>query len=737
MSSIIAPLCLFPVLALALRWRAGLKPAETLRVLLLFALGLGAAAPFLTSRGLGTSDSVNYSNSVADSVTQLRAGVFPVYVGQSDYAFNGRVHPLRTAPYFTYGTGLLDVLARHRLTFWELQNLLMAGSLVGAAFSAYLCLRKLETVGPWTAWLLAVAYLSAPGLLAAAYGMDLYMTVNTAPFLPIALLGLVRTFDDRTFGHVGLFAVGLAACWLAHPPVAAWLSLGSGIVLVIGLIVHPPRWRDLAVVPAGILFWAALSAYGFVSSGTIDPNLISSHYAPAGPGFAGTVASMTGNAWRGSLLPVSRNANALSDFQLGYALWLLLLLGAGMALRRRGAGVARALGAMILFYLLALTPVPWLHRKLWEYLPASIATMTNFWPMQRIYLLLSIAIVFLAARVWPRGHRPQPILVRWVIPVVLLAGTGWSGWQAWQFIRRGFSTRFTEEQTVATHRLENANLTLVAYAFLGYPSWFSFGPMDPEQDLHLLSPVDLSVIVSNSGAGHLRPAAAAGRLTLARVSGHYSNRLEPQITLEPGKRYRLRFHFLIPKFVGWLFLRGETTWRDFILPSYLGAKGFGMEPGNSPEITLFTTSSRPEHIQLSVERPGGDDLPSADFADFSLEEIDRTALPLQLVQLVPFFECRLTAPQACWLETPRMYIEGYAASVDGKPAVVARSNDSMAMVAVPAGKHTVQLRFAGSPLLRRTFWLALGGWAAVAAGLVALVASGALGPGARSTRPQG
>jgi hypothetical protein len=718
---LIAPLCLFPVLTLLLTWRRSLAPAEVLRVSLLFGLSLGVAAPFLTSRGLGNGDSSNYANSVADSVTQIRAGVFPVFVGQSDYAFNGRVHPLRTAPYFTYSTALLDTLGRHRLTFWELQNLLMAGSLVGAGFSAYLCLCQLGTIGPWRALLLAGAYLTAPGLLEAAYGQDLYMTVNTAPFLPIVLLGLVRTFRDRTFSHVTLFAVGLAATWLAHPPVAVWLSVGSGVVLGIGLIAQPPRRRDWAVIPAGILVLAVLCAYGFVSSSTIDPHLIALRYRPAAPAFVNSVLYMTHTYWLDSLLPVSPLASSLGDFQLGYALWLMLVVGLGWAVRRRMREnlVIWALAAMILLYLIALTPVPWVHRMFWELLPSAIAGLTNLWPMQRLYLLLSVAVLFMAALAWPALVPPSKPRGTWGLPLVVIVGIGWTGAQAWHFIRQGLRARHSLEQTAAEQRPENANLTEVAYAFLTYPSWFSFGPMDPEESLHLLSPVDLSVIVSNTGWGHVRPVAAAGRLSLARVPGENRSQLEPRITLEPGRRYRLRFHFLVPKFDGWLLMQGETARREYLLPSYLGPKGFGMEPGNNPEIILSTSSPQPEHLQLSVRPMAGGDPTWTDFADFTLEEIDRSELPLQIVRLVPFFECRFEAPQASWLETPRMYIEGYAATVDGKPVVVQRSLESVVMAAVPAGKHVLQLRFVGSPWLRGTFWVGCWGWAAVVAGLLA------------------
>jgi len=191
--------------------------------------------------------------------------------------------------------------------------------------------------------------------------------------------------------------------------------------------------------------------------------------------------------------------------------------------------------------------------------------------------------------------------------------------------------------------------------------------------------------------------------------------LEPRLTIEPGKKYALHLRFLAPKFDGSLSLSGETLARNYILPSYLGAKGFGMEPGNNPEITLFTTSPRPEHVQMTVNIAAVGGAPWTDFADFTLEEIDRSVLPLQLVRLIPFLECTFDAPQACWFESPRMFIQGYAASVDGRPAQATGSLESMVMVAVPAGKHTVRLWYAGSPLLRRTFFLAFWGWTAVLA----------------------
>jgi len=69
--------------------------------------GVGGAWPFFSDNAMGTGEALNYHFAVADANAQLRSGEFPAFVGQTEFAYNGRVHPLRTAPYFA-------VLARTR-----------------------------------------------------------------------------------------------------------------------------------------------------------------------------------------------------------------------------------------------------------------------------------------------------------------------------------------------------------------------------------------------------------------------------------------------------------------------------------------------------------------------------------------------------------------------------------------------------------------------------------------------
>src|ERR1035438_1834344 len=108
----------------------------------LLAVGLAAASPFLCRRLVGTGEAFNYSLSVADAVVQMRHGIVPPLAGQTEYAFNGRIHPLRNAPYLYYLAGAVDMASFHSLSFWELKNASLVLSLVAAVFACYWGLRR-------------------------------------------------------------------------------------------------------------------------------------------------------------------------------------------------------------------------------------------------------------------------------------------------------------------------------------------------------------------------------------------------------------------------------------------------------------------------------------------------------------------------------------------------------------------------------------------------------------------
>jgi len=284
----------------------------------------GSSHPFATTNQVGAGDALWYANMLADFVLQLRAGVFPVFVGQTDFAFNGAVYPLRVAPLYQHLAGFIDLVTGRQLGFFALQHLCVLAIGYAGIFSCYFSLTRIDGGHRWPAAALAILYLGCPGLLGTIYTQDQYMTWMTVPFVPLALLGLVKTFTtDSLAAHVTQ-AAALAALWLAHAPVALWLTLiVAGLQLLRLIFLNRNKTAWLRAVAGGSVF-VVLGHYPFASVATIQ--------------LPGAVSAVTGalpraelipqnlrDAFPAALLPLSDRARALGDLQLGYSLALLWL----------------------------------------------------------------------------------------------------------------------------------------------------------------------------------------------------------------------------------------------------------------------------------------------------------------------------------------------------------------------------------------------------------------------------
>jgi hypothetical protein len=107
-----------------------------LRVLLVGAAALGVLLPFFTDRLIGGTDARWYATMLHDFVAQLRAGVFPVFIGQGEFAWNGAVHLFRSAPVYMHVAGAWDFLTWRVLNAPALQHLaiLTGGASRGLGF---------------------------------------------------------------------------------------------------------------------------------------------------------------------------------------------------------------------------------------------------------------------------------------------------------------------------------------------------------------------------------------------------------------------------------------------------------------------------------------------------------------------------------------------------------------------------------------------------------------------------
>jgi hypothetical protein len=696
--------------------------ASATRVLLLAAVAFLVASPFLTRRGVGTGEAYNYSLAVADGVTQLRAGVFPVLAGQTPFAFNGRVHPLRNAPYLVYLAGAIDLGTGHLLGFPALQNLSLACSLLAGFFASYAALRWGTRCPPWPAAFLACVYGTGAALLASAYSLDLYMTVHAAPFVPLALAAVARQGTARSARNDFFLAAALAAAWWAHPPVALWLTVAAGSLRLL-LWAAQPSWRSVVELAAAFACGLLLAGFPFISAYELT-RYNSFFNADGGEGarFVAQVLAEVRLSFIGSVSPVTRSAGKLGDFQLGYVAWGLLA-AVVMRLRQPGAwrGPRLAAGGLagVAALLIALcVPVPYFTPWAWSRLPGVFYQLTNDWPMQRLYLITSAAVILASGlMLGPRAAaawRRRPL----AFTALLAVAAAWMAWETVPFLRRGFRDRWSAEITARNYLPSNLDLTITSYAFLPVPPTFSHGVMEPWTEFRLLGHFGRDPVASNYATGVATAATVAqGVFQQGSGPGPSVALYEPVLTLQPGRHYLLDFNWRTAPFSGVLSFAGPSLQRLYVLPHAGEAQAFGMSPGQRTALAISTSQTTAEPVRLRVLNPTGNpqDSPPPRLADFRLLAVDDARLPVRVQSWLPL-RVEVTAPtDDCYLETPRGFIPGYAATVNGRRLQPVRSATGQVMIPVPAGESRVELRYPGTLLLRAAFWTSLVSWVAAAA----------------------
>jgi hypothetical protein len=688
---------------------------EALRWVVLLAAGLALTFPYAHAERVGAGDAQDYAQQIADFLSQVRAGVFPVFVGQSGYAFNGAFNPLRTAPYLQYSSGILNVLSFGMLGPYALQNLEIVLSLIGAGFSCYLCLRRLLPKSAWTCVLLALLYITSPGVLALAYGGDMVLSWLTLPYLPLCAYLTARIAEEgMATGRMLSLAAALAAVWLAHAPIAMWTSVIVLAVLAYRFAASARRsarleWPGLAM---GSLLFSALAGYVFVS--------VHELHLPPMPGCArsfhdGGVFAILREGWRGFLRPVSADgAHLTSDLQLSPGLWICLVIGA-LGWPRAGAG-ARALLLGSLFFLLLLLPIPAIAGRLWNLFPDGMLRITDLWPMQRFYPILSAFAPLALAFAW-RSRRPLPLPVRDILFCVLAVSCVWSAFDAEPFIGRGLRVTLSPDSSRKLILEKNAVLSVYTSAMLEkLPDGFSRGAMDPEFELRLLHSTDFRVLQTDAKAILQRT------WVPLRFDFHQTwqgAEINAPLRLARG-RYLLNFKFGSPVPAGTLVIESDSNYREYPLPTSGGSGAFGSASKSSSSIAIAIEGS----VETLRARFDAAQSPSSPVENFSAEvrviPVLDSSLPLRLKSLIPY-RVEADSKQAALLETSRLFVSGYRAQVNGSPAPVICSADGLAMIPIPAGRSDVILTYPGPGLLRMAFWISAVSWALLPALLYASV----------------
>ncbi len=709
--------------ALRLSVRAEDPRSENCRWIVLGAAGLFLLQGLARADRHGGGDSQWYGTMLGDMVAQIRAGVFPVWTGQSEYQFNGAIYPLRVAPAIHYMGGLLDTLTWHTLGVFALQNLLLTLIGIAALAFTYLSLRALLPQRRWLAAGLAVLFLACPGVLGIVYNSDLFMSWTTLPWVPLVWFATVRSFrDGGSWRTMVLLGASLGLCWWGHSPIALWMTLLAGFAQFARFLRQRPVGLGWMQAAAGGLAFAAIAAYpiGSVLFYPPEPAVDATAFQRATPQ---AIVQFLGAAFPGIVLPLSDLGRLLGDYQLGYSLWAILLfcLWHFRELRRPEARILIGIAAVLL---LLLAPIPGVDLALWRLVPSFIRNVTSNWAMNRLYLPLAGATVYGLAAAASGEFLRAPARQR---ALTLLVGIGcaWSLVEASKFAKGSRINGRALGEGMSQMRAENAMATRFAYLiFPRIPAYFSDGVVDAQLENRLWS----------AGTGRLLAANLASARAAAVPLGEEEFSAVPKpddylqtsaaFRLEPGRRYLLGLDVLDPaRARGVLQIKGTTFFREYALPDYGGAESFGIGGRHSGLIPVWTSIPSGDDVWVRFF-PYGTAGPAESlqpFARVTWMDYDPARLPVRISSWIPY-RARVVSPEAAWLETPRMYQRAYRATANGQETPVRKSSEGLVEVRVPAGTSEVTLAYRAPAGLSALFWISLGSialvWGALGVGAV-------------------
>ncbi len=220
---------------------------------------------YFNAHRVGPIDAQWYQNVTTDFLTQARSGTFPVVMGSTLYAFNGAVHPFRSAPWqFVLADGV-DILSGRTLAPVAVEHITAIASFCAAVLILYVGFARSRPKAKGVAWLFALSYAMAPAATVPFFQYDMYMTMTAQPVMAAALLCVQRIIDGDSVVASGWLGVFLAALWYCHPPMALLTGMVCGACAVAGLATRGVTIRRLIGGAACLATFGALAAPYFSS----------------------------------------------------------------------------------------------------------------------------------------------------------------------------------------------------------------------------------------------------------------------------------------------------------------------------------------------------------------------------------------------------------------------------------------------------------------------------------------
>ena len=192
-----------------------------------------------------------------------------------------------------------------------------------------------------------------------------------------------------------------------------------------------------------------------------------------------------------------------------------------------------------------------------------------------------------------------------------------------------------------------------------------------------------------------------------RVSGRDVNTVVFTARIEPKKRYLLAFRIFNHGYQIDLHTSGKNLFR------VCRGQPTPFVYSKSDEIhatPIWTSGNEPIDVSVSLIGSCLEAECSAEFVQEGFGQYDEQGLPIKLSSMMPY-AVEVSADRNVSVETYKMYLPGYEATVNGRAAKVLKSPEGNAMVAIPAGRSVVELQYRGTKPMRVSWWISLLGWA--------------------------
>jgi hypothetical protein len=691
--------------------------SEWFRLFVLAALVIYSYGIFFSGLNMGAADAHWYQNILHDALIQLDHGIFPVYVGQSQFNFFGSSN--MRSPYYLLFAQLLHLLTFGQLDSLYIQHLTVLVSAFAAAFITYFLLTQLIPQKRWSSLLLAFLYISCPGVIGLIYYCDMYHSFMSIPYIPIAIYGIIRTHQKNDYLGYIITTIGLSLALMAHPPIAIWTMGVCFYIYCLRIIFLRKGLIGLLIVPCLLVI---LNLWQFVSMQTLGLR----DYLSDQPHYVDWIMKTIKNDIPGVFLPLGWSSEqAITPFlQLGYSFWIIVLVGLIIALRPACHFLIRALVACVLLLLILLYPVPLVTPFLWSLTPKALRTLT-LWPMQRFYIILAVLTSFIGALIISKISLISGALIKRLLTCFLVLVFSWNMYQTFYFINYGQKV----VQSTSNFWLFPENMFFMANGLLPIHNNITITHYDPKLKNLLLNEQQNPVEgynneqqVINECIKHLTTFSQASMTKIAQSFPINLISSTPQHILKINSPTDNR-----------LFLCLKTTLNNtginlaVIKPqngtnTSLNARtDANLSYGLSTQIVsipIFHSIMDELNVYASVTprenlKPNEPSLVS--IQSYGLISYDPDKLPIRITSFTPYKANVETQIDNTYLQIFKEYFPGYKAKVDGKDVSVLESKTER-MVMIPLtnkGVHQIELYYEGTPLMKFTFYISAFAWANV------------------------